>query len=155
MTEIRFYHLQRQSLEQALPAILERVIERGWRAVVLAGSPDRVEALTQHLWTYDPASFLPHGSDTDGNAAEQPIWLTVRDENPNQANVLVLTDGMEAADAGGFAIVCDLFDGSVPEAVESARTRWRRCREAGHALVYYQQSPRGKWEEKKRAQPNS
>jgi len=153
MTEVRFYHLQRQSLEQTLPTILERVIARSWRAVVLAGSPDRVEALNQHLWTYNPDSFLPHGSEIDGNAEHQPIWLTMQEENRNNANVLVLTDGMSAEHPGGFEIVCDLFDGNDPAAVEQARRRWRQCKNAGHELVYFQQTAGGKWEEKKRIAP--
>ena len=68
MTEVRFYHLQRKTLEDALPQILEKTLERGWRAVVMAGSEERVEALTQHLWSYKEFSFLPHGSARDGDA---------------------------------------------------------------------------------------
>ena len=29
--EVRFYHLQRKPLERALPEILQRVLDRGWR----------------------------------------------------------------------------------------------------------------------------
>ena len=35
MTEIGFYHLQRSTLEQALPRLLEKVLETGGRAVVV------------------------------------------------------------------------------------------------------------------------
>ena len=34
MTEILFYHLQHQPLERVLPTLLEKTLERGWRAVV-------------------------------------------------------------------------------------------------------------------------
>ncbi|WP_029007097.1 DNA polymerase III subunit chi [Azospirillum halopraeferens] len=148
MSEVRFYHLQRQSLEQALPKILEKVLERGWRAVVLAGSPERVDALNQHLWTYDPASFLPHGSARDGFAPDQPVWLTAEDENPNDATVLVQVDGVSSDRLASFDLVCDLFDGNDPDAVAAARGRWRRCKDGGHALTYWQQSERGGWEKK-------
>ncbi|MGQ9368894.1 DNA polymerase III subunit chi [Azospirillum sp. A39] len=148
MTEVRFYHLQRRTLEQALPKILEKVLERGWRAVVLAGSPERVDALNQHLWTYDPASFLPHGTARDGFAADQPVWLTADDENPNGATVLVQVDGVSSGQAASYDLVCDLFDGNDGEAVAAARDRWRRCKEAGHALTYWQQTERGSWEKK-------
>ncbi len=70
MTEIRFYHLTRKSLEQVLPELLKKTLERGMRAVVMASSNERVEALTQHLWTYNPNEFLPHGNAKDGYAAE-------------------------------------------------------------------------------------
>ncbi|MBP2290343.1 DNA polymerase III subunit chi [Azospirillum rugosum] len=148
MTEIRFYHLQRRTLEQALPKILEKVIERSWRAVVLAGSPERVDALNQHLWTYDPASFLPHGSARDGFAERQPVWLTAEDENPNGATVLVLVDGVTSDRLGTYDLVCDLFDGNDEEAVLAARDRWKACKAAGHGLTYWQQNDRGGWEKR-------
>ena len=36
MTEVLFYHLQRQPLEAVLPTLLEKSLERGWRALVRA-----------------------------------------------------------------------------------------------------------------------
>ena len=104
MTEIWFYHLQRQSLEEALPALLEKVLVAGARAVVMLGSEERVEAVNLRLWTYDDRGFLPHGSARDGFPAEQPIWLTVQDENPNGAKILVLADGACSAKVGGVSV---------------------------------------------------
>ena len=85
MTDIAFYHLMRSPLEAVLPRLLEKTRQAGKRAVVLAGSEERVEALNALLWTHDPDGWLPHGSDKDGNAPEQPVWLTEKDENPNGA----------------------------------------------------------------------
>ena len=34
MADILFYHLTESTLEEALPGLLERSVERGWRAVV-------------------------------------------------------------------------------------------------------------------------
>lgn len=147
MAEIGFYHLSATPLERALPRLLERAAERGHRILVRAGSAERVEHLNAVLWTYDEASFLPHGAARDGNAAAQPIYLTEGEENPNGASMLVLIDAGEeiAADLDAFARVADLFDGGDPEAVAAARERWRLAREAGHALTYWQQTPAG-WE---------
>lgn len=145
MAEIGFYHLQSVGLEQALPRLLERVLERGLRAVVLAGSAERVEALNRALWTYGRDSFLPHGSRADGFADEQPIYLTERLERPNGATVLVLVDGAEVEDLSDFERCLDLFDGNDPDAVAAARARWRRLRKGGHRLVYWQQGERGGW----------
>ena len=60
MTDVRFYHLTRTSLEAALPQMLEKTLERGQRAVVIAGSDERVESLNAQLWTYHDRRFLPH-----------------------------------------------------------------------------------------------
>jgi DNA polymerase-3 subunit chi len=61
MTEIWFYHLETQPLERALPVLLEKTLERGWRAVVETSSRERATALDTMLWTYRDDAFLPHG----------------------------------------------------------------------------------------------
>ena len=144
--EIRFYHLQHMALERALPQLLEKTLERDWRALVMAGSEERVDALNGQLWTYTKDSFLPHGSQKDGHAEMQPVWLTHLDENPNSATVLFLVDGANTAKVGDFELCCDLFDGRDEAAVEAARGRWTTCKEAGHKLTYWQQSETGGWE---------
>lgn len=148
MTDIRFYHLQRKPLEQALPEILEKVHSRGLKAVVMAGSEDRVENLNTLLWTYEPNSFLPHGTAQNGHAEDQPIWLTAKDENPNSASVLVLADGAASENVGNYDICCEIFDGTDETAVSAARKRWAAYKDAGHTLAYYQQDARGRWEQK-------
>jgi DNA polymerase III subunit chi len=142
---VGFYHLLSTPLERALPKLLERAREQGFVIVVRAGSAERVAQLDSLLWTYEEASFLPHGSARDGNAAAQPIWLTERDENPNRATMLVLVDGVEAGDLSSFSRCADIFDGNDESAVAAARERWRRAREAGHELTYWQQTAAG-WE---------
>jgi DNA polymerase III subunit chi len=147
MTDIGFYHLLSMSLERALPRLLERACAHGHRVVIRAPSPERVEHLNTALWTYGEATFLPHGSARDGDPAKQPIWLTHLDENPNGASMIVLVDGLEAEDLQAFARCADVFDGNDADAVEAARGRWRRVRDAGHNLTYWQQTTSG-WEQK-------
>jgi DNA polymerase-3 subunit chi len=139
MTDIRFYHLTRKTLEQALPELLEKTLERGLRAVVMTGSSERAEALTQYLWTYNPNNFLPHGNEKDGNAQRQPIWLTTEDERPNKADFLFLTDGASSALLPDYQRVCDIFDGNDAEALAGARRRWADCKTGGHSLTYWKQ----------------
>lgn len=148
MTDIGFYHLTRSPLERALPKLLEKVFESGARAVVMAGSEERVGALNGLLWTYDQASFLPHGSAKEGEAVNQPIWLTTDDENPNDAGILVLTDGATSDRVDGYDRCLEMFDGQDPEAVAAARARWKTYKDAGHGLTYWQQNERGGWEKK-------
>ena len=148
MTEIRFYHLQRTALEAALPPMLEKTLERGRRAVVMAGSEERVEHLVDRLWTYSERSFLPHGSARDGHADMQPVWLTTADENPNGAQVLFLTDGATSGHVADYELCVELFDGNDESAVQAARARWTAYKAAGHQLTYWQQSAAGRWEQK-------
>ncbi len=148
MTDIAFYHLTRSPLEAALPKLLEKSLEAGKRAVVMAGSPQRVEALNSVLWTYDAASWLPHGSAKDEHAEEQPVWLTERDENPNGAQFVFLTDGAVCEDLGAYERCFELFDGANPEMVTKARERWKSYKAAGHELTYWQQTETGGWTKK-------
>lgn len=148
LPEIRFYHLTRTPLEAALPDLLGRSLERGWRAVVMTGSETRTAHLSSVLWTRDPSSFLPHGQAEDGRASAQPIWLTHLDENPNGAQVCFLTDGAETENSGFFETVCVLFDGDDPDAVAAARSQWSAYKEKAHPLAYWAQDPRGAWSKK-------
>jgi DNA polymerase-3 subunit chi len=148
MTEILFYHLDSHPIERVLPDLLERCLERGWRAVVQVGSEERRDALDAHLWTYRDEGFLPHGTRKDGNAERQPVWLTTDDDNPNRATVRFVTDGAEIADAAVYQRVVLIFDGNDPDAVERARAAWTRAKKEGHEATYWQQSQAGRWERK-------
>lgn len=149
MAEIGFYHLTRTDAERALPQLLGRTLAAGERALVLCASDQRVAALDAALWLSANPDWLPHGTLKSGHAELQPIWLAAADPGlpPNGARFLFLIDGAQAAGLAPYARVFDLFDGGNPEAVEAARGRWREARAGGHALTYWQQTPRG-WERK-------
>ena len=148
MMEVLFYHLEHQPLERVLPNLIERALERGWRAVVQAGSQERVEALDTLLWTYREESFLPHGTKRDGNPTEQPVYLTDGEDNPNGSTVRFLVDGAAAGALEGYARLVYLFDGRDTGAVTKARELWKRATDAGCATTYWQQSSEGRWENK-------
>ena len=149
MTEILFYHLQRQPLEKVIPHLLEKSIERGWRVVVQASSDERIDALDAHLWTYRDDGFLAHGTYRESEAAMQPILLTVIDDNPNGANVRFLIDGVPVPpDAASYQRIVLLFDGEDDEAVAAARTRWSEAKAQGFEATYWQVDENGRWEKK-------
>lgn len=148
VTEVVFYHLERQTLEDTLPKLLERSLERGWRAAVQAASEERVEALNTTLWTYREESFLPHGTARDGRAAEQPIYLTAGDDNPNGAQIRFLVDGATLADNSSYVRVAYLFDGRDEVAVARARQAWQEAKARGEAVSYWQQDSSGRWQQK-------
>jgi DNA polymerase III subunit chi len=146
MTEIVFYHLKGQTLEQVLPALLQKSLERGWRVVVQASSEERIEMLDAHLWTWRDDAFLPHGTWRDSEAATQPILLTLNGENPNQAAARFLVDGADMPDnAGAYQRIVLLFDGADPDAVDLARTRWRAAKSSGFDVTYWQPDGNGRW----------
>lgn len=150
MAEVLFYHLTATPLEATLPDLLERSLGRGWRVVVRFGSDAVMRAIDTALWTYRDDAFLPHGTAAAGRAAEQPVYLTVGDEVPNAADVLMLVDGARATpdELARFTRACLIFDGSDERAVETARTDWRAVQAAGLPAKYWAQE-QGRWVQKR------
>jgi DNA polymerase-3 subunit chi len=148
MAEVLFYHLERQPLEKVLPRLVEKTLERGWRAVIQAMSEERVESLSAALWVTGEESFLPHGTARDGNADLQPVWITAGPDNPNGARVRFLVEGATVPSLDGLDRAVYMFDGRDPEAVAAARDQWKASRAAGHDVTYWQQDDQGRWQKK-------
>ena len=147
MTDIGFYHLTRSSLEQALPQLLTKTMQAGKRALVVLGSDQRLAALDDQLWTFDKASWLPHGSSKTESPEDQPILLSTDDANTNQATFLFLADGGTSERVADYERCFEIFDGHDDDTVAAARARWKTYNDAGHTLTYWQQTDRG-WENK-------
>ena len=143
--EVWFYHLERTSLDQALPELLEKTLARGWRALVRCTSGERLEHLDGWLWSYRDESFLPHGVHNTPDAGRQPVLLTLGTENDNGAQALFLLDGAEPERLDVFERCLVLFDGRDETALATARRRWREVRAADHPASYWRQSEAGRW----------
>jgi len=149
MTEVLFYHLQRQPLEAVLPTLIEKSTERGWRVAVQATSEERLAALDDHLWTFTDDSFLAHGTDREPDHADQPVVLTLSEVNPNRASIRFLVEGAPVPpDADIYQRMVILFDGTDQDALLYARDQWRAVKAAGHDATYWQQDARGRWMKK-------
>ena len=92
---------------------------------------------------------MPHGTHKQPEANEQPILLTVNDDNPNRAQVRFLIDDAPVPDdASPYQRIVLLFDGDDDEAVAAARTRWTQAKEKGLDATYWQPDAQGRWVKK-------
>jgi DNA polymerase III subunit chi len=147
MTEILFYQLKGQALEQVLPPLIQKSLGRGWRVAVQACSDERIEALDAHLWTWRDDAFVPHGTWRDAEAAEQPVLLTLDHTNPNGAAVRFLVEGASMpGNAAAYQRLVVLFDGDDPEALEEARARWSKAKQEGFEVTYWLNDKNGRWQ---------
>ena len=151
MTETLFYHLERRGLDDVLPGLIEKTLDRGWKALIRVDSAERADAIDTRLWTYNDG-FLPHAQAGDGDPARQPVLITVEEGNPNTADVLFLVGGAEppawdGEPAKAFTRIVLIFDGRDASAVEAARSAWKDAKAAGHEVTYWKESPTGKWEQ--------
>ena len=138
-------------LASALPVILEKTLERGWRACVQTVDDLRLKALDDLLWTCKPESFLPHATMRDGKASAQPILLTTSSDNANAAALRVYVEGAEIEldpAAATYERVILMFDGGNEAELDAARRQWSRLKGQGFSLAYWQQSEQGRWERK-------
>ncbi|MGH6852119.1 MAG: DNA polymerase III subunit chi [Methylocella sp.] len=153
MTEIWFYHLQRQPLESVLPNLIEKSLEKGWRVAVQARSEERLDALDSWLWTYSDESFLAHGRARDGDGELQPVYLTAGSENPNGAALRLFVEGAQMAPAlagagSAYARAVALFDGNNAAELALARAQWKEVLMRGFPATYWRQNESGRWEKK-------
>ncbi len=149
MKETLLHHLERRSPEDVLPGLIEKTLERGWRAVIRCESAERGGRSMALLWTYDDASFLPHAQQGDGDSAKQPVLVTVEEGNANAANVMFFVGG---ANPTAWHAVNDLtrvvlmFDGRDAQMLGAARASWKDAKAAGHDVTYWKEMPSGKFE---------
>jgi DNA polymerase-3 subunit chi len=151
LSEVLFYHLERRALDDVLPGMIEKTLERGWRALIRVESSERADALDNLLWTYNEQTFLPHAQAGDGDAKRQPVLITVEDDNPNGANVLFLVGGAtpppwDAAATKSLTRIVLMFDGRDAELLARARAAWRDAKATGHEVTYWKESAAGKFE---------
>jgi DNA polymerase-3 subunit chi len=128
-----------------LPELLEKTLQRGWRAIVRSAARERVEHLDGWLWSYRDDSFLPHGPAGEPDAERQPILITTANDNPNRADVLFLVDGAQPGELAGYQRCVVIFDGADEAQLQAARGQFAWARKAGHAVSYWKQQARG-WE---------
>ena len=147
-----FYHLTRAPLEAALPLLLERALERGWRVAVRGTDAARLDWLDAKLWEGPEERFLPHGIAGGPHDPDQPVLLTLAAEAPNDPACVMVVDGAEVAadEVQRLDRVCILFDGGNEAAVQAARDQWRALTTAGCAAQYWSEDS-GRWEKRAEA----
>jgi len=144
--EVWFYHLERSSLDQVLPDLLDKTLKKGWRAVVRAREAERLDHLDGWLWSFRDESFLPHGLVDEPFAEHQPVLLTTGMDTPHAAQALFLIDGAEPGDLTSHERCIVLFDGRDEAALAGARARWKTFKAEGRPVSYWRQGEQRGWE---------
>lgn len=146
MTEISFYQVKDETpaaVDNAVARLLEKIIQSNTQTLIRCTSMERTERLSNNIWSVKESAFIPHGTSNDAYSTHQPIYLTHKEENPNNAEILITLSGAQSADFSTFLRVLDIFDAS-ENAIKSARTRWKSYKEKGYPLKYYAYE-NGRW----------
>lgn len=149
--EYWFYHLQRMSLEETLPELLEKSRARGWRVLIKCGDIGGAQAdplgwLDEYLWTYRKNSFLPHGRDDEPLADAQPILLSRGAATSEGFDICMLTHGADIEAAPDTQRVLTFIDDRSEESKARARVRWRSAKAAGQTASYWKDNGENGWQ---------
>lgn len=150
MGDAFFYHLTRSPVDAALPPLLRRATQAGWRVEVRGRDPERLDWLDGRLWLGDAGEFLAHGRAGGPHDALQPVLLTERTRASEATACVMCVDQapVEAPELERLSRICVLFDGADEAALEQARGQWRALTAAGVHAKYWAQGPGG-WEMKR------
>lgn len=151
--EIFFYHLKHQPLEIALSRLLEKCLQRDWRAFVQVGTPERLSGLDSQLWTFRDDSFLAHGIAGQEHDDKQPVLLSAQPlAASNGAQVRFFVDGaLPNADLSlldGLERAILMFDDQDEVTKQASRQCWKELKEKDFPISYWQQTGNGGWEKK-------
>ena len=133
-------------MERLLPDLLQRCLDRSWRALILTGSQEQQKILDDILWTYKKVSFLPHGTDQDANPEDCPLLLTTTAVNFNKAQVAFFLEGIKEQEMDfmkSFQRSCFLYAASpMPELFKKTLTTMK---DDNYATVLYARDAKGQW----------
>jgi DNA polymerase-3 subunit chi len=123
-----FYQLARRPVEAVLPPLVVRALAAGHRLLVRSADAALLARLDERLWSFAPASFVPHGREgviAPERLATQPVLLGQGFPAANGADCLAQIGGDLPEDFNGLARLLYLFG---EEDVEPARGQWRRLK---------------------------
>ncbi|GIR16337.1 MAG: hypothetical protein CM15mP29_3250 [Alphaproteobacteria bacterium] len=83
-----FYKLKNSSSELFLTSLIEKSLDNNWNSVVLFDSIERMEEINDLLCLIKIHLSFPHGSENDENSKFHRVYLTCKEENPNDSKVI-------------------------------------------------------------------
>ena len=132
MTLVKFATQERQEKINLLCLLAEEQFSAGKRVLVRVQDENRAVSLDRFMWTWDKVAFLPHAFNNGSvDCLEEPIVITVREDNPNAASVLIMGHPCSLDYIRQFELVIDFAEVYDPQLAERSRKRFRLYREQG------------------------
>jgi len=134
VTRVGFYVVQGADREQRLQVavrLADKAFQRGHRIFINAADEDEARALDTLLWTYRPASFLPHGLQGEDQSDRITIGWGQEPEDHNDL-LINLTPGVPPF-FSRFRRVAEVVTQDAAS-LEQQRRSWRFYKERGYRL---------------------
>lgn len=132
MTSLRFAKLESQGKAKLLCQLAAEHFAAGRRVLICVQDDNQAVALDRFMWTWDKGAFLPHAFYNGSvDCLEEPIVITVREDNPNGASVLIMGQPCSHEFIRRFELAVDFAEVYDKQLADQARERFRQYRHAG------------------------
>jgi DNA polymerase-3 subunit chi len=135
MTRVDFYVLQTAEPAERLRTamrIADKAFGQGRRVFINAADRDQARALDEQLWSFRPASFLPHA--LHGAAPAEPIAIGWGQEPDGHNDLLINLQLDVPAFFSRFDRVAEVVTQD-PDSLAALRNSYRFYRERGYELA--------------------
>ena len=130
MTEVNFYQID-DVITKSLAPLLIKVTDEKKKALIYCADAAKFKEIDDSLWSYGKYKFIAHATLADKELAEfgwqrQPIFLTDREENINEADYLVLTSEASEGFVSRFARVFYFYEAQDIAAVKKFSKQFKK-----------------------------
>jgi DNA polymerase-3 subunit chi len=136
MTRVDFYLLQdgaEAARDLAVCRITHKAFGLGHRVYILASDCEQAGRLDRLLWTFHPASFIPHALISEPIDSPPPVLLGTEEPHGALRDVLISLSPEVPPWFSRFERVAEIVGPSADEKLR-ARARYRLYRDRGYAL---------------------
>lgn len=141
---VMFYHVVETNKVAVLFELLKKSFESRKRCLVHIDTLENAQQISDQLWRAQDDYILPHGIINEAMPDKQPILLTDKLENVNQADYIFFIGKSDIVEFESYKRCVVIFDDYSDDIKIHFRSEYKRLREQGSPLTYYQQV-QGKW----------
>lgn len=147
MPSVNFYELSSGSISRITCQLLEKAYSKNYKTLVVTKDVETEAIIDKELWTFSQKSFIPHGSNLDDKAEEQPIYITSTHTNKNNADTLFLVGSTDYI-FESYERIYVIFEASDITTSSSAKICYQKLNNPNNTLAYYTQDLKGAWQTK-------
>lgn len=149
MTEIRFYHLQKTAIDDALSVLLQKVMDMDYKSDVIINGD--VKEFSDILWENNNKNSFIANDIGDNINENSPVAiynnLNVKVENLRKNRFFINEINEDLI--SGADLNCFVFNGNDEKILHQARLFWKKMtQKAEYDLCYYYQDPVLGWKKK-------
>ncbi len=124
--EINFYQSDEGTTKSIAPLIL-KILEENKKVLIFSRDPLRIKEVDDGLWSYGKNKFIPHITISDTNFAleRQPVLITDKEENSNQADYIILLEEASQNFITAFSRAFYFFDSLTLEKAQKVASKYR------------------------------